>query len=66
MPDVASADQSLGLRKSSRQSLPYKSDQAERKCIICNKDWYTQGQLIRSVDGTYKAEGTLKEYAEIY
>ena len=43
-PNFSSTDQSLGLRKSSRQSLQYKSNQAERKCIICNKDRYTKDQ----------------------
>ena len=70
--DVSSTDQSSGWRKSSRQSL--QSNQAERKCIICNKDRYTNGRLDhlqnislkRGVDGTYKAKDTLKEYAEIY
>ena len=44
-PDVPSTDQSLGLHKSSRQSLQYKSNQAGRKCIICNKDPYVMGKL---------------------
>ena len=69
--DVSSTDQSLGLRKSSRQSQ--QSNQTERKYIICNKDRYTNGRLDhlqnislkRAVDGTYKAKDTLKEYAEI-
>ena len=69
-----STDQSLGLRKSSRQSVQYKSNQAERKCMTCNKDQYAKGKLDhlqnislkRTVDGTYKAEDTLKEYAEIH
>ena len=72
-PNFSSTDQSLGLRKSSRQSLQYKSNQAERKCIICNKDRYTKDQwdhlqsilLERTVDVAYKAEDTLKEYDEI-
>ena len=43
-PDVPSTDQSLGLHKSSRQSLQYKSNQAGRK-YICNKDPYVMGKL---------------------
>ena len=74
MPDVSSTDQSLGLHKSSRQRFQYRSNIAERKCIICNKDRYTKGQLHhlqnillkRTVDGTYKAENKLKEYAEMH
>ena len=64
---------SMGLQKSSRQSLQYKSNQAERKCIICKKDHYRKGRLDhlqnislkRTVDGTYKAEDTLKGNPEI-
>ena len=64
---------SMGLQKSSRQSLQYKCNQAERKYIICKKDHYTKGRLDllqnislkRTVDGTYKAEDTLKGNPEI-
>ena len=64
---------SMVLQKSSRQSLQHKSNQAERKCIICKKDHYRKGRLDhlqnislkRTVDGTYKEEDTLKEYPEI-
>ena len=52
----------------------YKSNQRERKCIICNNHRYIKGrldQLInialkRAVHGTYVAESTLKEYFEIH
>ena len=62
------------VRKSTRQNLLHKSNQTERKCIICNNHRYIKGrldQLInialkRAVDGTYIAESTLKEYAEIH
>ena len=74
MPDVSSTNQSLGLRKSRRQSLQYKPNQPERKCITCNKIGYTKDQLDhlqnislkQTVDGTSKKEGTLKEYDEIH
>ena len=62
------------VRKSTRQNLLYKFNQIERKCIICNNHRYIKGRLDRpinialkrAVDGTYVAESTLKEYAEIH
>ena len=61
------------MRKSTRQNLLFKSNQTERKCVICKNHRYIKGrldQLInivlkRAVDGTYVANSTLKEYAEI-
>ena len=67
--------QPTSVRKSTRQNLLYKSNQIEpNKCIICNNHRYIKGQLDqlinialkRAVDGTYVAESTLKEYAEIH
>ena len=63
---MSSTNQSLGLRKSSRQSLQYKSNQFERKCIIWTKDHLQNISLKRTVDGTCKAGDTLTEYAESY
>ena len=73
-PSVQRESQSTSVWKSTRQNLLYKSNQIERKCIICNNHRYIKGrldQLIkialkRAVDGTYVAESTLKEYAEIH
>ena len=73
-PSVQTESQPKSVRKSTRQNLLYKSNQIERKCIICNNHRYIKGrldQLInislkRVVDGTYVAESTLKKYAEIY
>lgn len=69
--DVSSTNQSLRLRKSCGQSLHYKS---EKKSVVCNKDQYTNCwldhlqniSLQRTVDETYKAEDTLKDYTEIH
>ena len=44
-PGVSTTYQSFGLCKSSRQSRQYKSKQAERKRIICNKYRSTKGKL---------------------
>ena len=73
-PSVQTESQPTSVRKSTRQNLLYKSNQIERKCIICNNQRYIKGrldQLInialkRAVDGAYVAESTLKEYAEIH
>ena len=73
-PSVQTESQPTSVRKSTRQNLLYKSNQTERKCIICNNHRYIKGrldQLInialkRAVDGTYVAESTLKEYVEIH
>ena len=73
-PSVQTESQPTSVRKSTRQNLLYKSNQTERKCIICNNHRYIKGQLDqlintalkRAVDGTYVAESTLKEYAKIH
>ena len=73
-PSVQTESQPTSARKSTRQNLLYKSNQIEQNCIICNNHRYIKGrldQLInialeRAVDGTYVAESTLKEYAEIH
>ena len=62
------------MRKKTRRNLLNKSNQIERKCIICNNHQYIKGrldQLInitlkRAVDGTYVAESTMKDYAEVH
>ena len=73
-PSVQTESQPTRVWKSTRQNLLYKSNQIERKCIICNNHRYIKGrleQLIntafkRAVDGTCVAESTMKEYAEIH
>ena len=73
-PSVQTESQPTSVQKSTRQNLLYKSNQIERKCIICNNHRYIKGQLDqiinialkRAVDGTYVAESTLKEYAKIH
>ena len=73
-PSVQTESQPTSVRRSTRQNLLYKSNQIERMCIICNNHRYINrrlDQLIntalkRAVDGTYVAESTLKEYAEIH
>ena len=62
------------MRKKTRRNLLNKSNQIQRKCIICNNHQYIKGrldQLInitlkRAVDGTYVAESTMKDYAEVH
>ena len=71
---VKTESQSTSVRKSTRQNLLYEFNKTERKCIICNNQRYIKGRLDQlinialktAIDGTYVAESTLKEYAEIH
>ena len=73
-PSVQTESKPTSVRNRTRQNLLYKSNQTKRKCLICSNHRYTKGrldQLInialkRAVDGTYVAQSTLKEYAEIH
>ena len=73
-PSVQTESQATSVRKSTRQNLLYKSNQTERKCIICSNHRYIKVQLDqliniafkRAADRTYVAESTFKEYAEIH
>ena len=60
-------------RRSNRKSLEYKSSQEQRKCIICNTDRFLKGRKVAlqnlslktEHDGSYAAEETVKEYANV-
>ena len=61
-------------RRSNRKSLEYKSSQEQRKYIICNTDRFLKGckvalqnlSLKREHDGSYAAQETLREYANVH
>ena len=61
-------------RRSNRKTLEHKSSQEQWKYIICNTDRFLKGRKValqnlslkRKHDGSYVAEETLKEYANVH